>query len=80
MSSPSSLWHNPSAERLIGSIRRECLDHVIVLGERHVRRILTASAGYITVRERISRWRKTRQRLDAVKASPVWVGSPSDRP
>jgi integrase-like protein len=42
VSSPSSPWQNPYAERLIGSIRRECLDHVIVLGERHLRRLLTA--------------------------------------
>ena len=41
LSSPSSPWQNPYAERLIGSIRRECLDHVIVLGERHLRRLLT---------------------------------------
>jgi len=44
ISSPSSPWQNPYAERLIGSIRRECLDHVVVLGERHLRRVL---AGYI---------------------------------
>jgi putative transposase len=41
LSSPSSAWQNPYSYRLIGSIRRECLDHVIVLGERHLRRILT---------------------------------------
>ena len=35
-----SPWQNPYAERLIGSIRRECLDHVIVLSEKHLRRIL----------------------------------------
>ena len=35
ISQPSSPWQNPYAERLIGSIRRECLDHAIVLGERH---------------------------------------------
>jgi putative transposase len=46
ISSPSSPWQNPYAERLIGSIRRECLDHVIVLGERHLRRILTCYASY----------------------------------
>jgi transposase InsO family protein len=37
---PASPWQNGFAERLIGSIRRECLDHVIVLGEEHLRRIL----------------------------------------
>jgi hypothetical protein len=37
---PRSPWQNPFVERLIGSIRRECLDHVIVLSEQHVRRIL----------------------------------------
>jgi hypothetical protein len=42
ISSPSSPWQNPYAERLIGSIRRECLDHVIVLGERHLHRLLIA--------------------------------------
>lgn len=46
LSSPSSPWQNPYAERMIGSIRRECLDHVIVLGERHLRRILTAYLTY----------------------------------
>ena len=34
-------WQNPFVERLIGSIRRECLDHLIVLNEAHLRRILT---------------------------------------
>ena len=38
--SPRSPWQNPYAERVIGSIRQECLDHMIVLGERHLRRIL----------------------------------------
>lgn len=46
ISSPSSPWQNAFAERLIGSIRRECLDHVIVLGERHLRRTLTAYLTY----------------------------------
>jgi transposase InsO family protein len=36
---PASPWQNGFAERLIGSVRRECLDHVIVWGEPHLRRI-----------------------------------------
>ncbi len=38
---PQSPWQSPFVERLIGSVRRECLDHVIVLNERHLKRILT---------------------------------------
>jgi putative transposase len=41
-----SPWQNPYAERMIGSIRRECLDHLIVLNERQLRRILRAYFGY----------------------------------
>ena len=41
-----SPWQNGFAERLIGSIRRECLDHVIPLGERHLRRVLNAHFDY----------------------------------
>src|SRR5439155_12920093 len=46
LTAPQSPWQNPFAERLIGSIRRECLDHVLVLGERHLRRILTRYFAY----------------------------------
>jgi transposase InsO family protein len=42
----ASPWQNGSAERLIGSIRRECVDHIIVLGEEHLRRILKNYAVY----------------------------------
>jgi len=52
-----SPWQNPFVERLIGSIRRECLDHTIVLGERHLRRILTDYFRYY------HRWR-THQSLE----------------
>ena len=41
-----SPWQNGHAERLIGSIRRECLDHIVVFGEGHLRRILAAYAAY----------------------------------
>jgi transposase InsO family protein len=43
---PASPWQNAFAERLIGSIRRECVDHVIVLGETHLRQVLKSYAGY----------------------------------
>ena len=43
---PGSPWQNGFAERLIGSIRRDCVDHLIVLGEAHLRRILTKYAAY----------------------------------
>jgi putative transposase len=41
-----SPWPNPFVERLIGSIRRECLDHMIVLSENHLRRILKSYFAY----------------------------------
>jgi len=51
LTAPHSPWQNPFAERLLGSIRRECLNHVLVLGERHLRRILA--------RCRVEGWRGT---------------------
>jgi transposase InsO family protein len=41
LAAPRSPWQNAYAERLIGSIRRKCLDHVIVLSAAHLRRLLT---------------------------------------
>jgi putative transposase len=46
LTAPQSPWQKPFAERLIGSIRRECLNHVLVLSERHLRRILTRYFAY----------------------------------
>ncbi len=43
---PRSPWQNPYAERVIGSIRRECLNDVIVLNERHLRRVLRSYVDY----------------------------------
>jgi transposase InsO family protein len=43
---PASPWQNGFAERLIGSIRRECVDHIIVLGEIHLRGVLKSYADY----------------------------------
>ena len=44
--SPQSPWQNGIAERLIGTLRRECLDQVVIFGETHLRRILFAYAAY----------------------------------
>lgn len=58
---PRSPWQNGYAERLIGSIRRECLDHVVVWGEEHLRRILSAYADY---------YNNVRPHLSLTKDSP----------
>jgi transposase InsO family protein len=50
--SPRSPWQNGYAERLISSIRRECLDHIVVFGERHLRHML------LSYMKRIYPWRK----------------------
>jgi transposase InsO family protein len=46
LSAPRSPWQRAYVERLIGSIRRECLDHVIVFGERSLHRTLAAHCAY----------------------------------
>ena len=46
ITAPRSPWQNPFCERIIGSIRRECLDHVIVLNEAQLRRILNSFIDY----------------------------------
>ena len=43
---PCSPWHNPYCERFIGSLRRDVLDHIVVLNERHLQRVLTAYISY----------------------------------
>jgi len=59
---PASPWQNGYAERLIGSIRRECTDHVIAFGAEHLRRILQSYARYYNM------WR-THRSLD--KDTPI---------
>src|SRR5438105_544215 len=46
VSAPASPWQNPYVERVIGLIRRECLDHVIILNEAHLKRILGSYFAY----------------------------------
>ena len=60
--SPRSPWQNGYAERLIGSIRRECIDHVIVFGECHLHHLLRCYLGY---------YNETRTHLSLDKDAPV---------
>jgi hypothetical protein len=60
---PASPWENGYAERLIGSIRRGRVDHIIILGEARLRRILRSYAAITTASERIGRWTKMRRSL-----------------
>ena len=69
LTAPLSPCQNPFAERLIGSIRRECLNHVLVLGERHLRRTLTGYFAY---------YHRARTHLSLDKDAPD--GRPIERP
>jgi len=59
---PRSPWQNPYCERMIGTLRRECTDHMIVLSERHLRRIL---------REYLDYYHRSRTHLSLGKDAPV---------
>lgn len=65
LTAPRSPWQNAFVERMIGSIRRDCLDHIVILNERHLKRIRTTYFGYY------HRWR-THLSLE--------MDSPSSRP
>ena len=62
LTAPRSPWQNPYVERIIGSIRRECLNHVIILNERHLRRQLKSYSTY---------YHEARTHLSLNKQSPV---------
>jgi transposase InsO family protein len=57
-----SPWQNARAERLIGSIRRECTDHIVIFGERHLRHVLLSYMGY---------YNGTRTHLSLNKDAPI---------
>jgi hypothetical protein len=59
--SPRFPWQNAHAESLIGSIPRECLDHVVVSGERHLRHILLSYMSYHNEIRTHYLWRKMRR-------------------
>ena len=62
VTAPRSPWQNPYVERMIGSIRRECLDHLIIIDERHLRRILASYFDY---------YHRSRTHLSLGKDSPI---------
>jgi len=61
VTAPSSPWQNPYVERIIGSIRRECLDYVVIFNETHLRRVLSSYFRY---------YHKTRTHLSLNKDCP----------
>ena len=75
-----SLWQNAYVERLIDSIRRECLDHMIVFGEAHLRRILDAYAAYYNEARthrslnKNAPFHRAIQRLGAITSQPILGG------
>jgi hypothetical protein len=60
--SPRSPWQNPYIEHLIATLRRDCLDHVLIYGERHLRRVLTLYSRY---------YKETRTHLGLGKDAPL---------
>ena len=61
ISAPRSRWQNPYAERVIGSIRRECLDHIIMWNERSLRR---------TLKNYLANYQRSRTHLALAKDAP----------
>ena len=66
ISAPKSPWQNPFVERVIGTIRRECTDHVIAFGERHLCRVLLQYVEYYN-------GSRTHLGLDGNAPNPRWV-------
>jgi len=84
--SPGSPWQNPYVERLIGTVRRECLDRMLIFGESHLRQILSSYAAYYNqVRTHLALGKDTPlgravQRSGAIVAIPILSGAPPLRP
>src|SRR2546429_6740115 len=76
---PGSPWQNPYVERLIGTIRRECLDHMIVFGQAHLRRNLGKFAAYYKSRihrslDKDAPFHRAIERVGAITSQPVLGG------
>jgi transposase InsO family protein len=78
--SPGSPWQNGIAERLIGTLRRECLDQMVIFGEAHLRRILSVYAAYYNqtrthlALQKDAPLRRAVQRSGAIVAIPILAG------
>jgi Integrase core domain len=79
--SPRSPWQNPYVERLIGTLRRDCLDHIVIFGEQHLRRVLTSySLYYNEARTHLglgkdTPLRRAIQRSGTIIVTPILSGS-----
>jgi transposase InsO family protein len=62
LTAPRSPWQNAYVERVIGSMRRECLDHIVTFNERHLRRVISSYVDY---------YHRTRTHLSLDKDCPV---------
>ena len=78
--SPGSPWQKRVAERLIGTLRRECLDQMLIFGEAHLRRILSAYAAYYNqtrthlAYRKMLRYVEQSNDLAPLSASRSWLG------
>jgi len=78
--SPGSPWQNGCAERLIGTLRRECLDQMLIFGEGHLRRALSAYAAYYNqarthlALKKDAPLHRAVQRSGAISAIPILAG------
>src|SRR5664279_1818716 len=77
---PGSPWQNGIAERLIGTVRRECLDRILIFGESHLRRVLASYAAYYNqtrthlALQKDAPLRRAVQRSGAIVAIPILAG------
>jgi transposase InsO family protein len=78
--SPGSPWQNAIAERLIGTLRRECLDQIFIFGEAHLRRVLSVYAAYYNqtrphlALQKDAPFRRAIHRIGNVAAIPILGG------
>jgi transposase InsO family protein len=68
---PASPWQNGFAERLIGSIRRECLDHIVILAKHIYAEFCDPMLAITTTSERTGHWTRT---LRPARAVPIFAG------